>query len=90
MIREIQSEAGRLCYLEPHQRLEASATLALCFAALGAALADFVAGIALAYHIDAAAAAHYLAIWVAKFQGTDRRNDFHGYTPSTFALIRKC
>ena len=52
-------------------------SLTLGFLALCAALANFVTRIALANHIDSAASAHDLAIWVAEFQGTDGGYHFH-------------
>jgi hypothetical protein len=51
--------------------------LAFGLLALGAALANFVARIALANHIDSTASAHDLAIWVTEFQGTDGGYHFH-------------
>ena len=46
-------------------------SLALGFLALGAALANFVARVALANHVDSTASTNDLAIWVTEFQGTD-------------------
>jgi hypothetical protein len=57
----------------------ASSTLELTFGllALGAALANFVTRVALANHIDSAASAHDLAVWVTELQGTDGGYHFH-------------
>lgn len=51
--------------------------LTLGLLALCATLANFVAWIALADHIDTAASAHDLAIWVTELQGTDGGYHFH-------------
>jgi hypothetical protein len=52
-------------------------SLPLGLFAFRAALANFVAWVALANHIDTAASAHDLAIWVTEFQGTNGGYHFH-------------
>ncbi len=61
--------------------------LAFGFLAFGSALADLIPWIALANHVNSAAATHDLAVGMAEFQSTDRRYNFHGCQPSEFLLI---
>ena len=52
-------------------------SLAACLLGLGTALADLELWVALANHVDSAAALDHLAIRVAILQGADAADNFH-------------
>jgi hypothetical protein len=61
------------------QLLLSERRLSTSFLRLGVALANLELRIALANHVNPAAATHNLAIRVAVLQRTDTANNFHGY-----------
>ncbi len=67
-----------------------NSSLALTTLALGISLANFVARIALANHINPATSTNDLAIGMAKLESTDRRNNLHFIPRSLWGCVLCC